>query len=212
MPKRMPKLPSWSEAPVVAPIPSGKNVRPFQKREPVAWPLTRPLKEVAEQLAGMMNTHPKLDRPDPGLKWALAQYAEHGALPTLAEWPKRWRDEAAVAIAGHRFDLSDSGRLHFGYFGPGIGPHTLKGPAHWWFNLLVLQAHGIPIRRCPVEKCGRFFADTGHRGKTVCSPKCGSVIRARAHYQKVKSKPRKYNLYLRKQAALMRDRRAAGLA
>ncbi|MFA5028178.1 MAG: CGNR zinc finger domain-containing protein [Candidatus Methylomirabilota bacterium] len=171
----------------------------------------------------MMNTHPRLDPPDPGLKWALGHYAEYGVLPF--EWPNaQWRKEAEDAISGFRFCLYrqpmqdptgrifDTAKLAWKYFGPAIGPDKLKGPAYWWLALAMIEAHGIAIRRCPVEKCRRFFTDPKNRGKTACSPKCGSLMRARAHYEKIKSKPRTYHAYKKKQAALMRARRAAGLA
>ena len=153
MPKRTKtKWTAWTVPPVIAPIPPEGLVRPGEKREPVPWPLGQPLKETAEQLVRMMNTHPKLDPPDPAQRWALMQYAEYGALPLLDEWPSsHWREEAKAALDGFRFywdsqpvvgstgRISDVAKLAWGYFGPGVGPDKLKGGAYWWLALAVLR-------------------------------------------------------------------------
>jgi hypothetical protein len=85
-----------------------------------------------------------------------------------------------------------------------------NGEGELWFCLGVLQHYKVKIGSCPV--CRKFFADPKGRGKSACSPKCANLNRARAHYEKLKANRRKYHAYLKKQADLMRARRAAGLA
>jgi len=79
-----------------------------------------------------------------------------------------------------------------------------------WFALARLIQNRTRLGICPV--CKHFFVDAKHRGKTACSIKCGNTLRARKRYDTLKSKPRKYLAYKKKQAKLMRARRAAGLA
>lgn len=85
-------------------------------------------------------------------------------------------------------------------------------PAFDWFALFGLWERGIRLGLCQDPECGRFFLDPKHRGKSVCSSKCGNRNRARAHREKLKKSPRKYRRYLNRQRELMRQRRADGLA
>ena len=170
----------WKVPPASAPIPPEGLMRPHEKREPVPWPLAQPLGDIAKGLVADMNLPPRYGgRFSPALRWAITQYAEQGILPPLATWPDSYKKEGIAALDGHRFQLTDDGALTFGYYGPGLrGRDHLKDDAYWWLALGVLTIR-YRIRRCPA--CKRYFADPHHRGKKVCSLKCGSAIRQRTH-------------------------------
>lgn len=216
-----PKGLAWTEPPIIAPIPSGGKVRPYEKREPVPWPLQKPLSKIAEELATNMNLGRDAALPSEAIRWAITRYAENGTLPWLEDWPSRdWRMEAETALGGFRFSwirqpmrdphgtIFDTTRTGFGYFGPGVGPDKLTSDAYPWLCLAVLVAHTIPIRRC--AGCRRFYTDPNRRGKIACSIACGNRLRALAQYQRLKAKPRsrKYQAHLKRQRELMRERRA----
>lgn len=207
MPKKKSAGLKWTEPPVIAPIPSMGKVRPFEKREPVPWPLTRPLEETAAQLVRLMNVPPEDSTiTSTQLRWAVEYYADRGALPPIEAWPEASRNVGRAALDGFRFYWTDAGRLHWGYFGPKLGPSRLTVEAYWWLALAVLQAHEMPILRCAA--CQRFFADVNRRGKTVCSPACGNRLRYRERMKDPKLRSR----YRKHQKEIMRARRAAGLA
>ena len=75
-----------------------------------------------------------------------------------------------------------------------------------WFALAGLVQNRTRLGICP--GCDKFFVDAKHRGKTTCSSTCGSRLRARTRYKKLMANRRKYNAYLKKQAQIMRERRA----
>jgi hypothetical protein len=206
---------------------------------PKVYPLNMSLAEAAVHLTRQLNMRPEESDALQGqagsgvtsaFLWAAKIYATDGALPALAEWPDAARKEARTALENLQFRMCDpapkevrtaledlripaGARLCFGYFGPELEDPILQNAArnaYRWLTLGILATHEFPIRRC--LGCKTFFVDAHHRGKMTCSAACGSKLRAHLRYERIKETPRKYRAYLKKQCAVMKKRRAAGLA
>lgn len=140
------------------------------------------------------------------------EYADKGRL-LLDRRPKAERDQMQADL--EQFNAKLIYTQFMGKDRAGIPLETRSPsllPAFDWFALLGLWERGIRLGLCPDPKCGRFFLDPKHRGKSACSRECASRIRARAYREKLKKSPRKLNRYRKRQRELMRQRRAAGLA
>jgi predicted RNA-binding Zn ribbon-like protein len=123
----------------------------------------------------------------------------------------------AIAMTTRSFDISRSARGYRQTAAPLRGriSETVAVPyrsALDWFALAGLVQAGIRLGVCPDPDCRKFFIDAKRRGKKACSSACALRLRVRKHYDTLKANTRKYAAYKKRQAKLMRERRAAGLA
>ncbi len=192
---------------------------------PHVWPFGVSLDRIAEYLVGSLKWRKRggrrailtadgkaADTTDrsPALQWAVRQYAELGYLPAFEKWPQDFLNEAIRSLSGVQFMWTET--YGKGHVGLDINYVDVSGDDEVWLALGILAAHKVRIGICSDSECREFFVDLKHRGKSACCPEHANRVRQRNHFEKLKKNERKYLAYKEKQAAVMRDRRAKGLA